>query len=207
VALRVVGAGLGRTGTNSLKFALERLLGEPCYHMIEVFGRPEDIEVWHGAADGVPPDWDAFPSGYGATVDWPAASFWSELATANPDAIVLLSTRDADGWWRSADNTIFEVMRRPVPPDPVAAAQLAMIDAVFRARFTPEWDDEDAAKRAYTAHNERVREAVPPDRLMEWQPGDGWEPICDALHVPVPDEPFPHVNTTEDFRTMLGLGA
>jgi hypothetical protein len=205
VALRVVGAGLGRTGTNSLKLALEQLLGAPCYHMIEVFGRPDDIPVWHRAAEGDMPDWRAFPSGYSATVDWPAASFWSELAAANPDAIVLLSIRDADEWWRSAHATIFEVMRRPIPPDPVASAQLAMIDAVLRTRFTAEWDDEEAAKRAYVAHNERVRDAVPRDRLVEWRPGDGWKPICDALDVAVPDDPFPHVNTTADFRAMLGI--
>lgn len=207
MALRVVGAGLGRTGTNSLKLALEQLLGAPCYHMIEVFGRPDDIGVWHRAAEGDMPDWRVFPSGYRAAVDWPAASFWSELADANADAIVLLSTRDPDDWWRSAHATIFEVMRRPVPPDPVASAQLAMIDAVLRTRFTADWDDEHAAKRAYVAHNERVREEVPRDRLVEWRPGDGWKPICDALGVAVPDDPFPHVNTTEDFRAMLGLEA
>lgn len=207
MALRVVGAGLGRTGTNSLKLALEQLLGAPCYHMIEVFGRPDDIGVWHRAAEGDMPDWRGFPPGYRATVDWPAASFWPELADANPDAIVLLSTREPDDWWRSAHATIFEVMRRPVPPDPVASAQLAMIDAVLRTRFTADWDGEHAAKRAYVAHNERVREEVPRDRLVEWRPGDGWKPICDALGVAVPDDPFPHVNTTEDFRAMLGLEA
>src|SRR5215813_1479392 len=94
MTLKVVGAGLGRTGTHSLKLALEQLLGGPCYHMIEVFGHPDDVDVWRRAAEGETIDWSKFPDGYIASVDWPGGSFWREMAGANPDSVILLSTRE-----------------------------------------------------------------------------------------------------------------
>src|SRR5581483_5643355 len=112
MTLRVVGAGVGRTGTHSLKLALEQLLGAPCYHMLEVFGHPEHVPSWAAAADGSLTDWDAIFTGYGAAVDWPAAAFWREISAAYPDALVLLSVRDPDSWWKSASNTIWEVSQR-----------------------------------------------------------------------------------------------
>jgi hypothetical protein len=206
MTLRVVGAGLGRTGTHSLKNALELLLGAPCYHMIEVFGRPDDIGVWHRAVNGDQPDWNAFLADYVAAVDWPACAFWREISAANSDAVVLLSSRDTDGWWKSATDTIFHITTNDVGPvDDQMAAQRAMALDMFRNTFTPNWQDETEAKRAYEAHNAAVRAEVPPDKLIDWQPGDGWEPICEKLGLPVPSEPFPHVNTTDDFRAMLGM--
>jgi len=205
VSIRVVGAGLGRTGTHSLKVALEQLLEGPCYHMIEVFERPDDVAVWQRAIDGEPPDWSEFLADYVAAVDWPVAAFWSELSVAFPDAVVLLSVRDTDGWWRSAEQTIFEVSRRPPPDDPALQAHLHMIETMFDRRFTPGWSDEATAKAAYERHNETVRARVEPHRLVEWHPGDGWGPLCTALGVEVPAEPYPHVNTTTEFRTMAGL--
>jgi hypothetical protein len=206
MSLRVVGAGLGRTGTHSLQLALQQLLGAPCYHMMEVFQHPDHIAVWQRAAQGDLPDWNALLDGYRATVDWPAAAFWRELGDANPDAVVLLSSREnAAAWWKSANDTIFEISRRAAPPDPVVRAQLEMVTDLLVNRFCADWADEHAAKRAYEAHNAAVRAGVPAGRLVEWRPGDGWEPICRALGVPVPDEPFPHVNSTAEFRAMLGL--
>ena len=206
MTLRVVGAGLGRTGTHSLKLALEQLLGGPCYHMIEVFAHPEHIPTWRDAALGKATDWDALFEGFVATVDWPGAAVWEDMAAHYPDAIVLLSVRDsADAWWRSASRTIFEA----VGANAVAgdnAEWYEMIQALF-TRFTPEWQQEDAAKAAYEAHNADVRAKVPSERLVEYCAGDGWEPLCKALGVPVPDAPFPHVNSTEDFRLMTGLDA
>ncbi len=208
MALRVVGAGLGRTGTASLQLALQQLLDGRCYHMGETFGRPDDIPVWQAAGNGSSPDWQTFLAEYVATVDWPACAFWRELAAANPDAIVLLSTRSsADAWWKSADDTIFQIPRRELPADapPVFGAQIAMVGDLFAKTFTPDWQDEDSAKRAYDAHNAAVRAEVDPARLVDWLPGDGWEPICAALGVAVPSDPFPHVNSTADFRAMIGL--
>jgi hypothetical protein len=208
MTLRVVGAGLGRTGTASLQLALQQLLDGRCYHMGETFGRPDDIPVWHAAVNGELPDWDEFLADFVATVDWPACAFWRELADVNPDALIVLSTRSsADAWWKSANDTIFQVSQRPMPADAPAVfgAQMAMVKDMFANTFTPEWEDETAAKRAYEAHNAAVRAAVDPERLLEWQPGDGWQPLCDALDVPVPDDPFPHVNSTADFRAMIGM--
>ncbi|HEX4492140.1 MAG TPA: sulfotransferase [Acidimicrobiia bacterium] len=201
--LKVIGAGVGRTGTHSLKLALEQLLGGPCYHMMEVFGRPDDVPRWQRAVDANPGPWDDILGSYVAAVDWPASEFWEPIAAAYPDAIVLLSTRkSADAWFESANNTIFAVM------DGVGAENPEwhhMIEGLF-AHFG-DVTDPVAAKAAYERHNAHVRATVPADRLVDWEPGDGWEPICAALDVPVPDSPFPHVNTTDEFRTMTGLDA
>ena len=208
MSLRVVGAGLGRTGTHSLKIALEQLLGAPCYHMLEGIGHPDYVQYWSEANEGKPVDWDVVMHGYAATVDWPGAAYWRELADANPDAIVLLSVRSsADAWWKSANDTIFEIARHEAPPDPGMQAQMKMAKSMLANRFTPNWFEEGEAKRAYEAHNATVRASVPSDRLVDWQPGDGWDPICTALGLPVPDAPFPHVNTTDEFRAMVGLDA
>jgi hypothetical protein len=202
----VVGAGLGRTGTVSLKLALERLLGAPCYHMTEVFGHLDHVPSWHSAVRGEPVDWEALLGGYRAAVDWPAAAFWRELLEAHPGAIVLLSVRDdPETWWRSADRTVFAAMRRPPPPE--LEAWFAMVSDLWRTRMGEGWDDPEVAMDAYQRHNDEVRETVPADRLVEWRPGDGWEPLCTALGVAVPDEPFPHENTTADFRAMARLDA
>jgi hypothetical protein len=202
--LRVVGAGIGRTGTTSLKAALERLLGAPSYHMMEVGAHPEHVPVWQAAADDQAVDWERLYAGYAATVDWPAASFWRETANAFPDSIVLLSTRrDADAWWKSASETILRGLRDG-PPVPEMADWHRMVMTMLERRFTPDWDVEAAAKAAYLRHNDEVRAGVAPGRLVEWQPGDGWEPLCAALGLPVPDDEFPHSNTTEQFRAMRG---
>jgi len=202
MALKVVGAGLGRTGTHSLKLALEQLTGGRCYHMVEVFGRPDDPAVWTAAFRGQPPDWTSFLADYDAVADWPACACWRELAAAFPDAPVLLSSRDPDSWWRSASSTIFLGM--DAEGDASAWTEMAM---TMLEGFTPDWRDEGAAKAAFVAHNDAVRAEIPADRLIDWRPGDGWEPICRALGIAVPDEPFPHVNTTAEFRARFGLDA
>jgi hypothetical protein len=197
MGLKLIGAGVGRTGTLSLRQALETLLGEPCYHMFEVRDHPEHVPLWHAAARGEPVAWQALLGPYGAAVDWPAAAFWPEIAAAFPDAVILLSTRDAEGWWRSASNTIFEAIQGVTGP------WREMVDAMLAARFTSATHDRDAAIAAFHAHNRAVREHVPAARLVEWQAGDGWEPLCAALGVPIPDLPFPHVNSTEEFRAQV----
>lgn len=204
MSLRVVGAGLGRTGTNSLKLALEKLLGEPCYHMSEVFPRPEHPALWSAAYDGGPTNWDELFAGFGSAVDWPAAGLWSEIAEAYPDALILLSTRDPDSWWRSASETIFVAMGNALEKEP-DGVWTRMAGKMLNA-FTPQWRDESAAKAAFVAHYEKVRSTAPADRLLEWHPADGWGPICDRLGVAAPDEPFPHTNTTDDFKAMMGRG-
>jgi hypothetical protein len=205
MTLRVVGAGLGRTGTNSLKVALEALLDGPCYHMFELVQREQDTAVWAAAERGEDVDWASALAGYVATVDWPAAAFWRELLAANPEALVLLSIREsAERWWASVEKTILVALNRPAPPDePATAERRAVTRRILESRLARDWQDPAAAMAGYERHNQAVREAVAPERLIEWQPGEGWEPICSALGVPLPDIPFPHENTTADFRARL----
>ena len=200
--LKVVGAGVGRTGTHSLKLALEQLLGGPCHHMVEVFAHQEELPIWTAAIDGQKIDWGELMRPYVAQVDWPGASFWPELAAANPDALVLLSVRDPDKWYTSCINTIFGGMQ--VMVDEGNEWMAAML-RLFAERFSDKIDDRDAMIDAFERHNDAVRKAIPADRLLEWSAADGWEPICARLGLPVPSEPFPITNTTHEFREMFGM--
>jgi hypothetical protein len=207
VALRIVGAGLGRTGTHSLKLALEQLLGGPCYHMYELRQRPGDLPGWERALAGKPVDWGSLLEGFTATVDWPTAAFWKEILGANPEAVVLLSSRESsEVWWRSMERTIVPTLESaPTPDDANLKRQRAVTMGIMRTRLTPDWPERDAVIAAYERHNEEVRRTVPGAQLLDWQPGDSWGPICDALGMPVPSTPFPHENTTANFRALVGL--
>lgn len=200
--LKVVGAGVGRTGTASLKLALEQLLGGRCHHMFEMVGDPAQTPGWTDAIEGRDVDWRELLSGYVAQVDWPGASFWPELSAANPDALVLLSTRDADAWYRSASDTIFNVFDRPPPG---REQWFEALRKMFRERFSDDLDNPTAMMDAFERHNARVRAGVPAHRLLEWTASEGWEPICERLGVAVPQQPFPSTNSTNETRTMLGL--
>ncbi|HUS42905.1 MAG TPA: sulfotransferase [Ilumatobacteraceae bacterium] len=201
MTIQLVGAGLGRTGTMSLKLALERLLAGTCHHMMEVFRHPEEVPRWHAAMVGDPVDFRELLAGYSAIVDYPGAAVWRELATAFPDAPVLLSTREsADEWWQSASNTI--LARRT---DETVDDHRRMIDALFGRSIGVDVTDRHAVIAAYDAHNAAVRSEIPPERLFEYQPGDGWAPLCAALDLPEPDEPFPHTNTRQQFRERAGF--
>ena len=201
MTLQVVGAGVGRTGTHSLKVALEQLLGGPCHHMVECFGRPEQIAGFTAAVGGAPVDWTALMADFTAMVDFPGSLFWREIAAANPDAPILLSTRDADGWYTSASNTIFLSMDS-APPE--MQPWMQTVKRMLHDRFSDDFENKDAMIAAYEAHNAAVRAEVPANRLIDWTAGDGWGPICAALKVPVPAEPFPVTNTTKEFREMIG---
>jgi hypothetical protein len=202
MALRIVGAGVGRTGTASLKQALEQLLDGPCFHMAELFEHPELTPTVHAAARGEDIDWASFPPGYVATVDWPACAFWRQLADASPGAPVLLSSRESsEKWWESYSQTILRAMTAPVPPEDTDwMARRALMSDLMPNTFSPDWKTREGAIAGYERHNAAVREAIPAERLIDWRPGDGWEPICEKLGVAVPDEPFPHTNTTQQFR-------
>jgi hypothetical protein len=201
MTIQLVGAGLGRTGTMSLKLALERLLGGTCHHMMEVFGHPDEVPVWHAAMLGEPVDFHDLLAGYTAIVDYPGAAVWRELAAAFPDAPVLLSTRSsAEARWESASNTILAL--RPDEQDPDGRR---MIEAVFARSIGADITDREAVMAAYEAHNAAVRAEIPTERLFEYQPGDGWAPLCAALGLSEPDEPFPYTNTREEFRQRAGL--
>jgi hypothetical protein len=202
--LQIVGAGLPRTGTNSLKLALERLTGGRCYHMLEVSERPGAADAWRAAAEGQAPDWEMLLGDYVAAVDWPASAFWRELAAASPDAPVLLSQRtSAQQWWASVEKTVAVALTSPT--DDPEIARIREMGRTLARRFCPEWPDPAAMQAAYERHNAEVRAAVAPERLVEWRPADGWGPICAKLGVPVPDEAFPRTNDVAEFRAVAKL--
>jgi hypothetical protein len=202
--MRIVGAGLGRTGTHSLKLALERLLGEPCYHMAELFEHLDHVPTWHAAIRGEPVNWQSFLGEYAAIVDWPGAAVWRQIAAAYPEAPILLSTRsDAATWLNSCRATILDNGPDNKLEDDASRPGFVPMIRDMLATFEPGWRDDDAVMAAYDRHNAAVRREVPPARLVDWKPGDGWAPLCAALGVAVPDEDFPHVNTTEEFRAQM----
>jgi hypothetical protein len=181
----------------SLKVALERLLGAPCYHMAEVFTHPEHVPLWTAAARGEPVDWHALFRGYVAAVDWPVAAFWPEVSAAFPEATILHSVRDPASWWKSASGTIFPASRN------ASGEWRSMVDEMFARRFTAALDDEAACIAAFERHNADVRARAPKERLLEWRASDGWGLLCAALGTAVPDEPFPRTNTSEEFAARV----
>lgn len=202
--MKVVGAGLGRTGTLSLKFALEELLGAPCHHMMEVGRNSSQAPYFERAARGETIDWHELLAGYEAIVDWPGCAFWRELSAAFPDALVLLSRRPLDRWYASASATIFREGAFDLD-DPDAVARRDMWHAI-RDAFSPDLTDREATIEAARQHNDAVIAETPADRLLIYEPGDGWEPICARLGLPVPDTPYPHVNTREQFLEHRAAG-
>lgn len=197
--LRVVGAGLPRTGTQSLKTALEHLLGGRCYHMREIPGHPFDLgDGWDEALARNPGHLEQLLDGYVAAVDWPASMFWQELSRANPDALVLLSVRDsASTWWQSVDATILPYARMALAPDWKEGRGL--VDLLERFTGTTRWDDPATMIAAYERHNAAVKGNVAPERLLEWRAAEGWEPVCRALGLPIPKIPFPWSNRRSEW--------
>ncbi len=207
MALEVIGSGFGRSGTKSLKAALEQLGFGPCHHMHEVFENPPQVAHWQAVARGDAVDWDEVFAGYRSQVDWPGAAVWSALAEAYPDAKVVHTVRPDDLWWSSFSKTIGKLMARyrdlPLPPH-----GRDMLDAwaVFAGEptFARRYDDRDAAIAAHRRRTDEVRAAIAPDRLLVFDVAEGWEPLCGFLGVPVPDTPFPHHNLRADFWEVLG---
>jgi len=201
MSLRVIGAGWPRTGTTSLKVALEKLLSVRCYHMYDLFVDIAKIGIWERALDGEMSGVHEALAKYGAVVDWPASYFWRELLAASPDAIVLLSTRDTASWWHSMSATIVPAADddRELLGDQGRYRPM-ITELMRRATGAEDFGDPDQVKAAYERSNDQVRALCPAGQIIDWAPGDGWEPICARLGVPVPSTPFPRVNTTEQFN-------
>jgi hypothetical protein len=195
VPLSVIGAGLGRTGTTSLKFALEELGLAPCHHMTELIRWPHTAQAWERAADGEAVDWDEILADYRATTDWPACHFYQQLAAKYPEAKVILTVRDPARWFESTQATIFSA-EMVASDGPMAGFFRKAIMALFDARM----HDREHLIAVYQRHNDEVRRAVPPQRLLIYDVTQGWEPLCRFLDVPVPERAFPRANTTEDFQ-------
>lgn len=196
--IEVIGAGWGRTGTFSLKSALERLGFGPCYHMFDlVRHHPEHAADWLAAARHEPVDWDRVLDGYRSAVDWPVCAFWRELMDHAPDARIVLTTRPPEDWYGSFQATISAGIPLEDPGDDDAMD--AMIHEVIVGKSFAGRTTRDEILSAYREHVDDVRAAVPVERLLEWSVADGWGSLCRFLGVEVPEEPFPHVNTRDEF--------
>ena len=193
--LSVIGSGLGRTGTMSLKHALEELGFGPCHHMIEVFAHPESAAQWVAAGAGRP-DWDAIYGNYRATVDYPGAMFWRELAAHYPDAKVIHSVRDPDRWFESTQETIFAPKSPGMMPPPPFKPFFDMLHGSIGEGI----HDRDFMVSYFKRHTDDVMRTIAPERLLVFEAKQGWEPLCRFLGVPVPDKPFPSENSREAFK-------
>jgi hypothetical protein len=208
MSLAVIGAGLGRTGTLSLKLALETLGLGPCHHMEEVMKHPAQIPVWHAAGRGQAVDWKALLADYRATVDWPSAQFWRELAAQFPDAKIVLSLRDRARWYESFSQTIMTLMRsrEAAPTDTMKAIFDMAEDVIVRRAFDGRLDDPAHVMACFDRHNDAVKAAIPPGRLLVYEVAQGWEPLCRFLSRPVPATAFPRVNSTAEFWELVQNG-
>jgi hypothetical protein len=193
--LSVIGAGFGRTGTLSLKLALEQLGFGPCHHMLEVLAHPAQAAGWRAAAEGKAIDWDALLDGYAAAVDWPACHFWRELSARYPAAKVVLTARDADAWYESLSATIgkFADGSQRLPPN--ALGRIIVMEHTFGGRI----GDPAHAKAVYRRHVEAVMAGLPGDRLLVFDVAEGWAPLCRFLDRAIPSQPFPRSNSREEF--------
>jgi len=198
MALKVIGSGLGRTGTKSLQTSLNILGFGPCYHMVEVFARPESMALWIEAGHGRP-DWDALFAGYVSAVDYPSAAYWRELAAFYPEAKVLHTVRDPDAWFESTQATIFA-------PDGIAERAINSGDGAasaffksFSGAFAAHLHDRAFLTEYFCRHTDEVMATINPERLLIYKTGEGWEPLCAFLGAPIPDEPYPSENSREEF--------
>jgi hypothetical protein len=200
--LLVIGAGFGRTGTTSLKRALERLGHGPCYHMQTAMTRPGHSRFWLEARRRDGADFRRFLRRYRAAIDWPACEFHRELLEAFPDAKVILTTRPPDAWYASVRETLWEIDQALpwwFPPSILRMHE----EVIWQARFGGRFLDRDHAIAVYRIHMQQVRDTVPADRLLELEVGQGWEPLCRFLDCPVPAEPYPRLNDRRLFRRLI----
>ena len=208
MTLRVIGAGFGRTGTLSLKQALETLGFSKCYHMAEVAEHPAHVALWRAAWRGEAP-WEELFDGYAAAVDWPTAAFWPRLMGVYPEAKIVLTVRDFDSWFASAGRTIFQSMQERLAAEQSQHEERLLMakEIIIDGTFGGDLADRDNALAVYEANVARVHREVPADRLIVFDGNDGWRPLCDALGVEEPAVPYPRINTSEEFRERWRGGA
>lgn len=205
MALEIVDVGFGRTGTLSLKLALEQLGFGPCHHMEEVLHNPSTAAIWTAAAEGAPLDCEAVFKGYRSSTDWPTTRFWREVVDYYPDAKIILTTRDPERWYQSISATIHKVLEgRDKIPSPDKREVMAMAHRIITDQtFDHRLGDAAHATEVFRQHNAAVIEAVPADRLLVFDVAEGWEPLCDHLNCPVPETSFPRVNSTQEFWELV----
>ncbi|UCI06368.1 sulfotransferase family protein [Mesorhizobium sp. B1-1-8] len=197
MTLAVIGTGFGRTGTDSMREALTKLGFGPCHHMSEVMAHEEQKRLWRALARGVAPDWDRLFAGYKSCVDWPSVHYWRELIEAYPQARVILTWRSPESWWESFQKTILPAIIDSQDQESLGIA------LVSKQVFDGRPHDRAHAIAVYEANVEAVLKTVPPKRLLIHKLGDGWEPLCAHLGVPVPAEPYPNRNNAREFQSAL----
>ena len=213
MTIKVIGAGYGRNGTLSLKNALEKLGFDKCYHMMELDQSKDEDVAWLKLNRGETVDMEKLFEGYQASVDWPSCNFWREQMKVFPDAKVILSERDPEAWYASIMKTIYPSSmslrnhlnkHAPADRDPLMVRREEMVfELIWEGLFDGRLDDKDHVIGVYLAHNQQVKDEVPADKLLVFNSQEGWEPLCAFLGVPVPDEPYPKTNTTEQFEKMV----
>ena len=215
--MEVVGAGFGRTGTLSLKTALEELGFGPCYHMVEVFAHPEHAPLWEAAWRGDLVDWEEILEGYEAAVDWPACAFYEQLMERYPDAKVILTVRDPERWYESTRSTIYELSMittcSPLFRLVFGAIRLLRFgrlgrgnmaeEIIWEGTFGGKFEDKRHAIEVFNRHNEEVRRRVPQEKLLVYEVKEGWGTLCEFLGVEEPDEPFPRLNDAAEMRRRI----
>jgi hypothetical protein len=205
MSISVIGAGVGRTGTASLKLALNQLGLGPCHHMDEVIANlPTHVPLWAAAAKGNP-DWTAVFKGYNSAVDWPVASFYRDLHKEYPKAKFILTVRSPESWYASFSETIYKLISAPDVPPPMQAWLAMGLAVLGKAGFVLGLD-EAGLKAAFAAHNEAVKAAIPAKQLLVYEVKQGWEPLCAFLGKPVPLEPFPRTNDRAEFWERIKGG-
>jgi hypothetical protein len=212
MSLQVIGSGFGRTGTFSLKLALEQLGFGPCHHMEQAFANPDQPPRWARVAGDdttlwASDEWRDLMKGYRAQVDWPGAHIWRELAATYPEAKVIHSTRPEEKWWTSFDQTIGKFLtgreEMPLPPH-IRTMTEAAHQMIGQKTFGGRWADKDTAIAAFRRREADVRAAIPPERLLVFNVAEGWEPLCAFLDVQVPDTDFPRTNDVAEFWSNFG---
>lgn len=205
MGLKIIGSGFGRTGTMSTKLALEHLGYGPCHHMVEVMGNPAQPAHWAAFADGAGVDWSRVFDGYTSQVDFPGAAVWHELSNAFPGAKVIHTERPEEDWWASHSATIgkFFAVRERLPLPPHIAAIFETMDRLLIKGVFGGFDRE-CCIAAYRRNNQKVRATIPAERLLVFNPADGWEPLCRFLGVPVPATAFPRSNARDEFWSLFG---
>lgn len=209
MTLKVIGAGFGRTGTLSLKTALERLGFGKCYHMVEILRKFHQMRHWAEVLRGGKAEWETLFNGYQSAVDWPVAAYYSDLMDVYPEAKIILTVRDPHSWHRSIMTTLYQAQRKSVIQltrviPPLHRFLNGMEHALWQGLFQNKLEDKAYAIKVFNNHIEEVKRVVPPERLLIFEARQGWEPLCSFLNVPVPaDEPYPHRHNGTAMRQFL----
>ncbi|MEO4040305.1 sulfotransferase family protein [Hoeflea sp. CAU 1731] len=198
MALEIIGAGFGRTGTNSLKVALELLGFGRCHHMSEVIDNPEQIRLWREAEAGRP-DFANIFADFRSAVDFPVSAFWQDALATFPGAKVILSDRDPNDWYASFSQTILPLILDKASWPEERRTWFEMIDKVIIGKALGGNTNRDGILAAYRANTAAARALESKGQVLVFRSSDGWEPLCDFLGVEVPYEPYPRTNARAEF--------